>query len=230
MRLADLWRAWTDLHFPSRCVVCGGLLTDRSQVLCSDCVLDFPRNMSTWSAYNPLEERMRDKMPFGRVASLMHYAKGSPYSRILFSFKYEGRKDVARYMGRWMALSLAERGFFEGADCLVPIPLHPRRQRWRGYNQSEWLARGVADVTGLPLCTTAVVRTSYAESQTKRGGVMRWADKQGVFRVARPELLQGCTVVLIDDVLTTGATMCACAAEMFRIEGVRIHVLTLASV
>lgn len=205
-------------------------MTDRSRVLCLDCVLGFPKSVCTWSAYNPLEERMKDKMPFGRVASLMHYAKGSPYTRILFAFKYEGRKDVARFMGRWMASSLVDRGFFEGVDCLVPIPLHPRRQRWRGYNQSEWLARGVADVTGLPLCTAAVVRTSYAESQTKRGGLMRWADKQGVFRVVRPELLQGRTVVLIDDVLTTGATMCSCAAEMFRIEGVRIHVLTLASV
>ena len=145
-----------------------------------------------------------------------------------YHLKYGGRKDLGEIMGRFMAAELLESGFFRGIDVIVPVPLHPRKQRIRGYNQSEYIARGIAAVTGLSLDTSSVVRKRHTETQTSKSAYERWENVDGMFRLDCPERFAGKHVLLVDDVLTTGATTTACADAFRDVEGMCISVLTLA--
>ena len=139
-----------------------------------------------------------------------------------------GQKEIGAIMGRYMAAELIESGFFQGIDVIIPIPLHETKQRIRGYNQSEWIARGIAAVTGIPVDTEAVVRRKYTETQTRKSIFERWENVEGIFELHHAESLIGKHVLIVDDVLTTGATTVACASRIMEVEGIRISVLTLA--
>lgn len=127
-----------------------------------------------------------------------------------------------------MAAELTVSGFFHNVDVIVPIPLHPRKQRMRGYNQSECIAKGVAAVTGIPLDTVSVMRRKHTETQTSKSAYERWENVDGIFHLRHLERFVGKHILLVDDVLTTGATTTACADVFRDVKGVRISVLTLA--
>ena len=131
-------------------------------------------------------------------------------------------------MGRFMAAELSATGFFSDVDVIVPVPLHPRKQKVRGYNQSECIARGVSSVTGISMDTASVVRTRHTETQTRKSSYERWENVDGIFCLRRADAFVGKHVLIIDDVLTTGATITACADALRKVDGVRISVLTLA--
>ena len=168
------------------------------------------------------------KLPLERATSYFFYHKGSDFRRILHQLKYGGRKDLGETMGRFMAAELTVSGFFHSVDVIVPIPLHPRKQRMRGYNQSECIAKGVAAVTGIPLDAASVMRRKHTETQTSKSAYERWENVDGIFHLRHPERFVGKHILLVDDVLTTGATTTACADVFRDVEGVRISVLTLA--
>ena len=123
---------------------------------------------------NPVELLFWGKFPLERATSFFYYRKGSDFRRILHLLKYGGQKEIGAIMGRYMAAELIESGFFQGIDVIIPIPLHETKQRIRGYNQSEWIARGIAAVTGIPVDTEAVVRRKYTETQTRKSIFERW--------------------------------------------------------
>ena len=168
------------------------------------------------------------KFPLERATSFFYYRKGSDFRWILHLLKYGGQKEIGAIMGRYMAAELIESGFFQGIDVIIPIPLHETKQRIRGYNQSEWIARGIAAVTGIPVDTEAVVRRKYTETQTRKSIFERWENVEGIFELHHAESLIGKHVLIVDDVLTTGATTVACASRIMEVEGIRISVLTLA--
>lgn len=176
----------------------------------------------------PVELLFWGKFPLERATSFFYYRKGSDFRRILHLLKYGGQKEIGAIMGRYMAAELIESGFFQGIDVIIPIPLHETKQRIRGYNQSEWIARGIAAVTGIPVDTEAVVRRKYTETQTRKSIFERWENVEGIFELHHAESLIGKHVLIVDDVLTTGATTVACASRIMEVEGIRISVLTLA--
>ena len=177
---------------------------------------------------NPVEKLFWGKIPLERATSYFLYHKGSNFRHILHLLKYEGRSDIGRTMGRFIAEEIAGSGFFDGIDAIVPVPLHPRKLRARGYNQSECLASGIADVTGIELDVQAVKRCVHSQTQTRKSAYERWENVAGIFRVDHPERYAGKHILLVDDVLTTGSTVTACADAFAGVEDLRISVLTLA--
>lgn len=163
-----------------------------------------------------------------RATSFFFYRKGSDFRQILHQLKYGGQKEIGAIMGRYMASELTVSGFFEGIDVIIPVPLHKRKQRIRGYNQSEWIARGISAVTGICIDTEVIVRRKHTETQTRKSTFERWENVDGIFELHHAESLKGKHLLVVDDVLTTGATTVACASRLMEIEGVRISVLTLA--
>ena len=148
-------------------------------------------------------------------------------AQLVYELKYHGRPDIGEDMGRLMAYEMQLARFFDGIDVLLPVPLSKKRLRQRGYNQSEMLARGVSEVTGLPVVTKALRREHFQKSQTLLNRQERRENVEGTFILKRPELLEGKHVLLIDDICTTGATLLACGEALRAVNGIRISILTL---
>ena len=225
-------RIWTDLReffFPRLCVSCGKRLMQGEDGLCLVCSASLPYTSIYNKEGNEMERCFWGRFPIVRASSLFYYAKGGKVAQVLYAMKYHNRRKLCVRMGEWMGSALLPSGFFEGIDCLVPVPLYRTRLRQRGYNQSELLARGISRKTGLPVCTDAVWRVRNNATQTQKSGYARWMNVEGLFRTApQAALLEGKHILLVDDVLTTGATLTACADALSSVGGIRISVATLA--
>ena len=136
--------------------------------------MNMPRTNYHLREDNSVERMFWGKIPLERGTSFFYYHKGSDFRHILHQLKYGGRKDLGEIMGRFMAAELAATGFFRGIDVIIPVPLHPRKQKLRGYNQSECIARGVSAVTGIPIDVSSVLRRRHTETQTRKSAYERW--------------------------------------------------------
>lgn len=217
------------LLFPRCCVVCGSPLSRGEECLCTCCNINLPRTGFHLRKDNPVECLFWGRIPgLKRASSFLFYRKGSDFRRILHMLKYGGYKELGEVMGRYMSAELSSGEFFDGVDMIIPVPLHRKKQKLRGYNQSEWIARGIASVTGIPLCAECMIREKNTETQTRKSTFERWENVEGIFRLCDTVHFEGKHVLLVDDVLTTGATTVACASAFARVSGIRISVLTLA--
>lgn len=226
--IKDWLGSFLSLLFPRCCVVCGRPLAKGEECLCTMCNIELPRTDYHLRKDNPVEKLFWGKIPLERATSFYFYRKGSDFRQILHQLKYGGQKGIGAIMGRYMAAELQQSGFFEGVDVILPVPLHKKKQQIRGYNQSEWIARGITAVTGIPIDTEAVVRRKNTETQTRKSSLERWENVEGIFELHHAEALAGKHILIVDDVLTTGATTVECASCLTGIEGIRISVLTLA--
>lgn len=198
------------------------------EVLCVRCLADLPRVRVASLKDNDLVRIFWGLVPVEKGISFFHYTRRSPYARILFELKYHNRPEIGAAMGRMMAEELKAMGFFEGIDLVVPVPLSRKKERQRGYNQSDWIARGISEATGIPADTKSVVRTKSNPSQTTLDHRQRRENVRGIFAVRHPDCLGNRHILLVDDVITTGATMLSCAETIARACRVRISVLSLA--
>ena len=226
--IKDWLHSFLSLLFPHCCVACGNALVRGEECICTLCNMNLPRTNYHLRKDNPVEQVFWGKIPLEHATSFFFYRKGSDFRQILHQLKYGGQKEVGAIMGRYMASELLASGFFQGIDCIIPIPLHKQKQRIRGYNQSEWIARGISVVTGIPINTEAVIRQKNTETQTRKSVFGRWENVEGIFELQGSDSLVGQQVLIVDDVLTTGATIVACASCFMGIEGIRMSVLTLA--
>ena len=212
---------------PRLCVVCGNRLAVTEEVVCSKCYLHLPRT----DFDNDLYENVMAKLFWGQIklekaTALFYYEAHAETAKILYELKYKNHPEIGVVMGRMMAKELMRSGLFDDIDAIVPVPLAKKRERQRGYNQSLELAKGVSEVTGLPIANLVIRRTKFVGSQTQRG---RWERNENVAHVFElvDENISGQHLLLIDDVVTTGATVIACAKEMQKASNVKISVLAL---
>lgn len=225
----SIWTDVRELFFPRLCPACGRKLLLSEKTVCFSCMSALPFTRSLELPENEMEKNFWGLFPIERAYSLFYYSRGGRISQILASMKYYGRKDLCFHMGALLAERLLPSGFFTGVDCLIPVPLHPKRIRKRGYNQSEWLAKGIVSKAGKTLVTDALYRLKDNQAQAHKQAYERWANAAGLFALTpEAEKLKGKHVVIVDDVLTTGATVEACANALSGIEGIRISVVTLA--
>ena len=223
------FHSFWSLLFPRCCVVCGSPLSRGEECLCTCCNINLPRTGFHLRKDNPVECLFWGRIPgLKRASSFLFYRKGSDFRRILHMLKYGGYKELGEVMGRYMSAELSSGEFFDGVDMIIPVPLHRKKQKLRGYNQSEWIARGIASVTGIPLCAECMIREKNTETQTRKSTFERWENVEGIFRLCDTVHFEGKHVLLVDVVLTTGATTVACASAFAGVSGIRISVLTLA--
>lgn len=198
------------------------------EFICMHCNVDLPRTDYHLLKDNPIERMFWGKADCVRATSFLFYHRGSEMKKIIRQMKYTGHKEVCEQMGRIMAAEIAPSDFFNDIDLIMPLPLHPKKLKSRGYNQSEWLAKGVAAVTDIPLETKAVSRTKNIETQTHKTPFERWENVENIFSLQQPEKLESKHVLLIDDVLTTGSTALSCMSAFSQVKGVKISLLTFA--
>ncbi|MCR4958301.1 MAG: ComF family protein [Prevotella sp.] len=224
----SFWTKLLDVISPRPCAICGERLSANERALCGACHLHLPlTHYELTPTDNPMARRFWGHFPVERAAALFFYEAQAPVSQLIFDMKYHHRPEIAENMGFIMARQFAAADFFDTIDALIPLPLTWRRQWHRGYNQSYELARGISEATGLPIYQHVVKRVHFSQSQTKQHAWERLRNVEDAFRLVRPEKIAHRHLLLVDDIVTTGATVTACAHELCKAAGVRISVLSL---
>lgn len=218
------------LVLPRTCLACGRVLLENEGSICLSCRYNIPLTGFSKSRNNPVKLIFENILPVEAATAMFWFIGGTEWQHIIHKFKYYGRWFFAQKMGEWLGEELCDSGNFDGVDLIIPIPLHYRRRLMRGYNQSEQLAFGVGRKMGVKCNFGAVRRCHYNDSQTSKSHTERWDNVEEIFEVRRADELRGRHILLVDDVLTTGATMVSCATTILKAcEGdVRISIASLA--
>ena len=214
--------------FPATCVVCQRRLTGGETYICATCMMQLPYTRFKGARGNVVERLFWGKVPVVRANAWLHYKSHSAYKLPILSVKYFRNPRLGLYLGEQMAYDVAGTDFVEGVDAIVPVPLHRKRIKHRGYNQSERLAAGISRVTGIPVWTDVAVRQVNTTTQTALTHSERRENVSGIFALAAPERVQGCHLLLVDDVVTTGATLLSLARALCRADGVRVSIMACA--
>jgi ComF family protein len=197
-------------------------------LICTECYVVIPRTNYHCIEDNPVEQLFWGRCLIEKAAAFSYYNKGSRIRNLIHNLKYKGIREIGYELGRIYGLSLKTSGFTKGIDLIIPVPLHPARKRIRGFNQSETISMGIADVACLPVDIKSLARTKVSATQTKRSRFERWTNVEGIFQVIDPRSIIGKHVLLVDDVITTGSTIESCTNELLKIEGVKVSVVALA--
>ncbi len=228
-----LWfKSLVELLFPSVCACCSKLLDDGEHTICLTCRYDMPITHFVERHNNPMVELMAGRVNFDKASSLMFFRKDNHYRKLIHRMKYGGRDDLGRVLGEIYGKMLLDSGLYDDIEVVVPVPLHWTKRMKRGYNQSYEFARGIAASLGVECEYRAVKRIRATKTQAKlKKSIDRIENVEGAFSVVRPDLLRGRCVMLVDDVVTTGNTLCACAEVLNRsLEHQKINFGTIAIV
>lgn len=214
--------------YPSLCVSCNQALKKHENHFCLTCLVNFPETKFHELDFNPLIYNFMGRVNVQNVYGFLFYRKGNCVQQILHEIKYKGGKEVAEFLGQYYGKQLYFSQKLTEIDFIIPIPLHKKKEKKRGYNQSEWIAKGLSEALQKPYLTDVLIRRDFTETQTKKSRFKRWENVKDVFVIDQGSKIEGKHILLCDDVLTTGATMEAAIAKILAIEGVRVSVVTLA--
>jgi ComF family protein len=223
---SKIFKAFANLFFPEFCYSCGSDLVSREQLLCLRCLHQLPFTRFEKIKGNPVEKIFWGRIPIEFAASLLYFTKGSTVERLLHQLKYRSKKEVGIYCGRLMGQALKKSGCPEKIDFIIPLPLFKKKERQRGYNQAKLICDGLSETLSIPVSTEIVERIESTETQTHKNRVERWLNMQGRFRLKTSDEIQNKHLILVDDVITTGATLESCAQELLK-AGARVSIYTL---
>ncbi|MBL7112037.1 MAG: ComF family protein [Bacteroidales bacterium] len=215
-----------NLIFPKVCPACGELLMKNESVICAGCLYALPRTNFHLERDNPVAKTFWGRVRLENATSFYSYQAGSYLRRLIHELKYKGFKEIGEELGRQFGNELQATAFNE-SELIIPVPLGKRKMKKRGFNQSECIARGLSLSMGKAVNTTAVIRTRNTRTQTKKSRYDRWLNVEDSFRVVDANALQEKHILLVDDVVTTGATIEACASEILKVPGAKVSVATL---
>lgn len=216
-----------DLLFPRTCPVCGRVLLRKEKFICLECYLNLPLTYFWKWSENPAEMLFWGRLQNVQAASLFYYREGSKYKEIVHRFKYNGERRMGYYFSSILGRNMKISGRFDNIDYVVPVPLHWAKKWKRGFNQATVIADAIAKELNVPVIEGVLLRKNYTKTQTKKGPQERWKNVFEAFRVRKGYFFEGKHVLLVDDVLTTGATIEACGKHLELIEGCKVSVATL---
>jgi ComF family protein len=213
-KITHLLDALLHLAFPHVCEGCGSDNLDAKSLLCLRCLAEMPATEYHLYSSNPIEKLFWGRLPLTTATAQYYFTKQSLMQHLLHQLKYKSNQELGRYLGQLMGHELNKSNRYSNIDALVPLPLHPEKERKRGYNQAFVLCQGMGEAMKLPVWKGCVMRTEMTETQTKKGRVERWQNMDGKFLVTNPVKLVGKHLLLVDDVITTGATLEACGRSL----------------
>lgn len=225
--ITDIKESLLHLVFPNVCEGCGSDLVEKDSFLCLRCYSSLPKTNFHLHSPNPIEKIFWGRLPVTNATAQYYFTKESMMQHLLHQVKYKSNKQLGYYLGELMGYQLAESDSFSSVDALIPLPLFPSRERKRGYNQAAVLCNGMARIIKKPVLKEVIIRPQPTESQTNKNRVERWQNMEGRFQLISEEQLEGRHVLLVDDVITTGATMEACGRVLLQAANVRLSLAAL---
>ncbi|MCF8371818.1 MAG: ComF family protein [Bacteroidales bacterium] len=216
------------LVYPKVCVACGENLLDHEDHLCTHCLYDLPKTNYHQVDDNPVAKLFWGRVSIFKACSFFFFNKGSKFQTLIHKLKYDNRKEIGYELGKHFGCDLLSSEDFKSVDVIMPVPLHASKEKIRGYNQSDWIARGISASMDTPVDNNNLIRLMASETQTKKSRFERWENVDSIFQVTNPEALENKHVLLVDDVVTTGSTLEACAQELLKIPNVKVSIATLA--
>jgi len=216
------------LIYPRVCLVCGNSLIQQESVICTSCEFRLPRTWYHQERDNPVSAMFWGRVPLYSASAFLHFNKGNAVQQLIHELKYKGHQDVGRFLGARYGLMLAQSPFFREAELIIPVPLHPKKQQVRGFNQSRLFAEGLAKSLNASCCPDVLSRIRSTETQTRKGRFSRWRNVSDSFLLRFPEKIRGKHLLLVDDVITTGATLEACAQVLMQGNPCRLSIAAIA--
>ncbi len=217
------------LFYPEICLGCGRALFTNEECICTSCRYHLPQTGYHLYPSNAVMKNFWGKVPVSSAAAYLFFNKGEKVQKILHQLKYRGRHDVGNFLGRLYGVELKKSPLFDTVEVVVPIPLHPKRKLKRGYNQAEVFANGLAEAMSVQVNTISLLRAKHTQTQTKKNRYSRWLNVEEIFELSKTESLINKHILLVDDVVTTGATLESAVSTLLKIPGIKVSIACIAS-
>jgi len=226
----SIFEDFFSLIYPRICMACGKNLVKHEECICSFCFYHLPKTNFHLEQENPITCMLWGRAKIYSAASLYFFTKGGKVQHLIHRLKYKEQRDIGTYMGTYYGKELLKSPYFSSVEYILPVPMHYKKQRKRGYNQSEIFARGIAQSMSVPVDIKTLIKTTKTVSQTKKSKHARWENVKEVFELTKSDHLVNKHILLVDDVITTGATLESCILHLSKIPGIKISIASLACV
>lgn len=226
--IAPLADGLANLFFPHTCEGCGTDLTHPRALLCAACAGQLPETVFIREAGNPVEQKFYGQLNIAAAGSAFFFTKQSLLQHLVKQLKYHGNREAGYYLGALLGHQLAQTNRFDTVDAIIPLPLNWKKEKRRGYNQAAVIAEGIISVWPKPVLSKVLERKVFTETQTHKDRITRWQSMQGVFGVTQPMAINNKHLLLVDDIITTGATLEACGEAILSVPGTRLSIATVA--
>ena len=226
--MSDILHDVVSLFYPYHCMICEKPFIESEQHICLDCLCDLPKTNYHINKGNPARALFAGYPQVNEVTAFLFFEKDGTTQKLIHSLKYYGNKNLAEFMGRIAARELQNYGFYASIESIIPIPLHPKKEKQRGYNQSGLIAKGISSVYGCEIENNVLRRVTNTKSQTRKTIYDRHVNVEKIFEASGTEHLFGKHVLLVDDVCTTGATASSCIeALLSTVPEIKISIFSL---
>lgn len=216
-----------NIFYPRLCLTCDCHLVENEHVICSNCRHQLPETDFINTSDNLIEKGLQGRIPINAGTALLFFRKKGIVQKLIHALKYKNRQEVGKFFGQWMGMQLKESERFSGLDGIVLVPLHPKKQQQRGFNQLTVFGKQLSKELGIPIFEKVLIKVGQSYSQTKKSRFSRFEKINERFHIENTDTLKGKHVLLVDDVFTTGATIEACANEILKTPNVQISVATM---
>jgi ComF family protein len=228
MSIKTYYKSFLSLFYPNLCLICNDNVPFIDREICLKCETELPLTNFHLYDSNAIFEKFAGRIPLEQAAALFYFHKAGKVQPLIYELKYRNKPEVGVQIGKMYGTILKEYDYFSSVDFILPVPLHPKKEKQRGYNQSDVFAQGLSATLGKPWRKDILKRTQYTNSQTKKNIIDRFENVKSAFEVAKPKAIQNKHVLIVDDVMTTGATLEACAINCLEAADCKVSFATIA--
>lgn len=217
-----------NLFYPRLCQTCGVELVKNENVICLKCIHELPVTHYHLQNDNPVKKVFYGRLEIEDATALLLFQKKGIVQKLIHQLKYKGQQEIGNFLGKWVGAQLVESNYFNSIDMVIPVPLHKKKLRSRGYNQVEEFGKEIGTALNIPYINSVLLKKSFTGTQTIKSRLARWGNIEETFVLANPEIVRNRHVLIVDDLITTGATLEACASILKEAGNVKISIATMA--
>ena len=223
-----MFHDFLNLFYPRICHMCENILINKERVICTNCRHELPVTNFSLDNDNPVQKVFYGRVKLEYATSLLFFSKKGNVQKLIHQLKYRGYREISEFLGVWLGARLAQEDLGLKIDMVIPVPLHKKKLKSRGFNQVEDFGKEIAKSLNVPYIDNVLLKTSFTSTQTLKARLSRWSNIEETFVLTNPELIKNKHVLLVDDIITTGATLEACSGVLREAGGVKISVASMA--